>query len=98
WKGRGPLSVAGPADLSPSGHGFGLKLQMNHGKLIDRDLKFAPAAPNSGHHREAKIASGVEGKVAPKRAERRQKPSSGFRLRLRALFTINGQLTGLCDG
>jgi hypothetical protein len=57
---------------------------MNHGKLIDRDLKFAPAAPNSGHHREAKIASGVEARsrqnVRNEDRSRRKVFGSGFGL------------------
>jgi hypothetical protein len=57
---------------------------MNHGKMRYGDLKFAPAAPNSGHHRKAKFDPGVEGRsrqnVRNEDRGRRQVFDAGFGL------------------
>jgi hypothetical protein len=57
---------------------------MNHGKMLDGDLKFAPPAPNSGHHRKPKFAAGVEGRsrqnVRNEDRSHRQVLGAGFEL------------------
>jgi hypothetical protein len=57
---------------------------MNHGKMLQRDLQFAPAAPNSGHHRKPKFAQGVEGRsrqnVRNKDRRSRRVSGAGFEL------------------